>query len=105
MLLHPTLIVKAGYPPHALTIIPELPLESLGLQPGEQLIVSQSPGALAQPAFTPAPASTTAAAPPVPAISNPPQRAGAISGPSGGPDAIEVDGSYLVHRVSEHGQC
>ncbi|KAG6833689.1 hypothetical protein H0H87_002885 [Tephrocybe sp. NHM501043] len=45
--------LKAGYPPHALTMIPELPIESLGLKPGEQIIVSELPGT------TPSPATST----------------------------------------------
>ena len=35
-------VVKLGYPPRALTLIPELPLSSLGLQRGDQLVVTDT---------------------------------------------------------------
>ena len=38
------LLVKGGYPPQPLTIIPELPVDSLGLKQGDQLVVTQKSG-------------------------------------------------------------
>src|SRR5712671_2093234 len=43
-------VVKVGYPPRSLTaVIPELPLSSLGLAPGDQLIVVQKSGSATPP--------------------------------------------------------
>jgi ubiquitin thioesterase OTU1 len=91
--------VKSGYPPRSLTVVPELPLASLGLQKGEQIIVNQKPsarglGSHSQSPTKPKPASVTTgsesftAAP----VSKP-------SNSESGPDYVEVDGSVLVHRV------
>ncbi|KAH9952048.1 OTU-domain-containing protein [Amylocystis lapponica] len=93
--------LKAGYPPHPLTLVPELPLESLGLKPGEQLIVTQKP------AIPHATRPTSASGSPMAAMtgltaSQVSERA-APAGPTraGGPDAVRVDGGlgYLVHRI------
>ncbi|GLB34831.1 putative otu-domain-containing protein [Lyophyllum shimeji] len=35
--------LKAGYPPHSLELIPELPVASLGLKQGDQIIVNELP--------------------------------------------------------------
>lgn len=103
---HTLTTVKAGYPPHSLTLIPELPLESLGLKQGEQLIVTQklepssSEQTYAAPSsFSANTASTAGIArsqvgetiPPVPTA---PQTSGA--------DYVEMEGGYLVHRVRNH---
>ena len=96
--------VKAGYPPHSLTLIPELPLESLGLKQGEQLIVTQKSEAHRAP--TSSAAARTQA--PAPAVSSrgsatlqvhepAPPRASAPS--TSGPDYVETDSGFLVHRV------
>lgn len=111
--------VKAGYPPRALTaVIPELPLSSLGLAPGDQLIVVQKSGSAAPlpppgvtsaaptlsspvnpayPGHTPA-----AAARPAPSSSNPRQAEAprlSTTTEDNGPDYVAMDGSYLIHRV------
>ena len=102
--------VKAGYPPRSLTaVIPELPLSSLGLAPGDQLIVNQKSGSAAPPTGVTSTAQTLSTGPR--ALVNP---AASLSAPSsnaaqaapelsttrgGGPDHVEVDGGYLVHRV------
>jgi len=99
--------VKSGYPPRPLTIVPELPVSSLGLQRGDQIIVSeapadttsgsssiplQSPSRSAAAASRSAPTRTSVPAPaPAPAPTPKPT--------DSGPDAVEVDGSFLVHRV------
>lgn len=70
--LHPR-PVKAGYPPRSLVILPDLPLSSLGIKPGDQIIVVQKPN---PPPQAPAPARST------------------------GPDYVQTDdGSFLIHRV------
>ncbi|OCH85689.1 hypothetical protein OBBRIDRAFT_739490 [Obba rivulosa] len=86
--------LKAGYPPQPLTLVPELPVSSLGLAPGEQLVLTQrAPAAPAPSAAAPPSAPMTGlTASQVPPRAPPPARAG--------PDWVEMpDGSYLVHRV------
>jgi len=96
--------LKAGYPPRPLTaVIPELPLASLGLAPGDQLIVNQKSGSAAPPGVT------SSTAPSLPrAVVNPPASLPTLSSNAaqtssatgkGGPDYVEVDGGYLVHRI------
>ncbi|KAI9446152.1 OTU-domain-containing protein [Lactarius indigo] len=87
--------LKAGYPPRALTgVIPELPISSLGLAPGDQLIVNQKSGSAALLGATPAAASLP------PSASNPRPAATAPSAvQSGAPDFVKTDGGYLVHRI------
>lgn len=118
------IVVKSGYPPRTLTIIPELPLTSLGLKTGEQLIVSENP----EPSHTvssrsvdkPVSASSVVNAPaPSTSSSRPPPSGGAAARsftsntpatpqapqPSAAPvvaDHVETDGGVLVHRVSRH---
>lgn len=102
-------IVKAGYPPHVLTIIPELPLASLGLKSGDQLIVSELPGtggdissSNPEPSSSPSAGrssgdpsvqSTHAYTPSIAALNTP-----ASTSPS--PDYVDTDGGVLIHRVS-----
>ncbi|KAI0293529.1 hypothetical protein BC826DRAFT_1014592 [Russula brevipes] len=99
--------LKVGYPPRPLTaVIPELPLSSLGLAPGDQLIVNQKSGSAASPGVTnrapslslPADArGTTSRSTP---SSNAAQATPASSTPKkDGPDYVEVDGGYLIHRI------
>ncbi|KZT26512.1 OTU-domain-containing protein [Neolentinus lepideus HHB14362 ss-1] len=89
--------LKSGYPPRTLAVIPELPLESLGLQVNDQLIVNQKPGAT-----QPAPQVVTPAAP----ISSHNATLGSASAPrmppascSSGPDYVETDNGTLMHRI------
>jgi hypothetical protein len=102
--------VKAGYPPRSLTaVIPELPLSSLGLAPGDQLIVNQKSGSAAPPTGVTSTAQSLPTNPralvnPAASLSTPSsnaaQAAPALSTTrSGSPDHVEVDGGYLVHRV------
>jgi len=99
--------LKAGYPPRSLTaVIPELPLSSLGLAPGDQLIVVQKSGSAASPGITssapslpvdPRIVDTPAS---LPTLSSNPGRAGSSTAKrNAGPDYVEVNGGYLVHRV------
>ncbi|KAF8798157.1 OTU-domain-containing protein [Phlegmacium glaucopus] len=85
-------ILKSGYPPRALTIVPELPFNSLGLQRGDQIIVSEVPVL---------PNSDTRIRPPSGPVSGPtqPPLPAPILQPTSGPDYIKVDGSFLIHRV------
>jgi len=116
---HSLYTVKVGYPPRALTaVIPELPLSSLGLAPGDQLIVVQKSGSAAAAApstlssspVNPAyPGHTPAAGRPTHTPSsnsnpNPRQVGGAptlstIIKDDGRPDYVTMDGGYLIHRV------
>jgi hypothetical protein len=93
--MHPP--VKAGYPPKGLTLIPELPISSLGLSKGEQLIVNQNSGGQSTrstPARSAAAVSTTGE---VPQPNS--QPSGPVQPTKNEPDSIEVEGGYLVHRV------
>ncbi|PPQ64685.1 hypothetical protein CVT26_002775 [Gymnopilus dilepis] len=88
-------ILKSGYPPRPLTLVPELPIESLGLQRGDQLIVTEdtskpvvSPSRV-QPQASPVHTQPRTAT----SLPKPPQAA------ASGPDSVEVDGSFLIHRI------
>ncbi|CAK5264917.1 unnamed protein product [Mycena citricolor] len=98
-------LVKGGYPPRTLTLIPELPVTSLGLASGEQLIVSEDAGSgpasvpsrpTTSPFLNPTTTNPSSAVPPPPAVRRPSAPKAAASD---APDAVETDGSYLVHRV------
>jgi len=108
--------VKAGYPPQPLTaVIPELPLSSLGIRPGEQLIVTQKPSSAPPAVPTGFPPSvepranivdpTASLTPPSaspyggPSAFTPPSSADANIGARNGPDYVETEGGYLVHSV------
>lgn len=90
-------LVKAGYPPKSLTLVPELPVSSLGLSKGEQLVVDQNsreqntrptPNRSATSTSSPGAAPKSSARPPAPAQPT-----------ANGSDSIETEGGYLVHRV------
>ncbi|GJE90719.1 OTU-domain-containing protein [Phanerochaete sordida] len=95
--------LKAGYPPHALTLIPELPLESLGLKAGEQLMVTQMRGATRPPPAANAVSDVAPAAPMTgltrAQATGPSTPAPAPSAPASGPDYVPTEGGYLVHRI------
>ncbi|KAK7020451.1 OTU-like cysteine [Favolaschia claudopus] len=110
--------LKSGYPPRTLTIVPELPLSSLGLSSGEQIIVSEladasgaarpakpSQAASSSPFLNPisTPQSNSSQSPPAaaPTSSRSTQSAASVApaSTSSGPAAVETDGSFLVHRV------
>ncbi|KAJ4487824.1 hypothetical protein J3R30DRAFT_3695484 [Lentinula aciculospora] len=97
--------LKTGYPPRSLNLIsPELPISSLGLKGGDQLIVSEEPESASRVISTPS--SSTAkldrqpAAPPTSRAL--PQASSTRSTPSSssnGPVHVPTDGGVLVHRV------
>ena len=94
------LLVKAGYPPRALTIVPELPFDSLGLQRGDQIFVSEVPNPdthipSVQPPLGPVSRPTQP-----PTLPPPSTRFQFIPQEPSGPDHVVVDGSFLIHRVS-----
>ncbi|TBU50761.1 OTU-domain-containing protein [Dichomitus squalens] len=108
--------LKAGYPPHPLTIVPELPIDSLGLQQGEQLVVTQRPAAghqafqgskgTAFPAPSPAAAMTGLTASQVRESPGPSRTGSAVSTSKagsarggGGPEYVLTSNGYLMHRV------
>ncbi|KAG8217872.1 hypothetical protein J3R82DRAFT_6038 [Butyriboletus roseoflavus] len=81
--------IRSGYPPKMLTLVPELPLSSLGLQAGEQIIINQK---MSTPTTTNPPAPTPASRPPAPARRTAvPQRTG--------PASVPTSSGVLVHRV------
>ena len=82
--------VRSGYPPQALTTIPVLPLSSLGIKPGEQIIVNQKTSpAFAGSHFDPTVPGQMAPDP------LPPRP------PLAGPAAVETPSGVLVHRVGK----
>jgi ubiquitin thioesterase OTU1 len=92
--------VKSGYPPLSLRVVPELPLSSLGLKQGDQIMVALKEECPSKPA------ATTPAAPPsyyssTTKSSSPPtsRLAAPARVPKIGPDSVDVDGSVLVHQV------
>ena len=92
--------VKVGYPPKSLTLIPELPISSLGLSKGEQLIVNQN-GKAQNIKSTPA---SSAIGPSDPSVV---QQSSArplapVQPTVNEPDSVETEGGYLVHRVRYH---
>ncbi|KZT55105.1 hypothetical protein CALCODRAFT_499047 [Calocera cornea HHB12733] len=104
--------LKAGYPPRTLTLIPDLPISSLGLQRGDQLIVNLASGSTRPPPPTPvrAPAAPPAqaaaptlsvprtAAPPAPSYEQDPTFGFANEGD--GEEWVECEGQVLVLRVA-----
>jgi len=102
--------LKAGYPPKVLTVVPELPLASLGLKPGEQIIVSELPGApnsfpQSNPATPLSPSSRrsnddpSAARRPTPAYTSSIPTSEPLPSVSSGPDYVNMDGGVLIHKV------
>jgi ubiquitin thioesterase OTU1 len=83
--------VKAGYPPRPLTLVPQLPVSSLGLAKGDQLILTASP---AQPPVPGVPAAPPQSRDPAPISSS-------ISKSSGSSthEHVVTDAGFLVHRV------
>jgi len=91
--------LKAGYPPNSLTLIPQLPLSSLGLKKGDQLIVTQASGAGITHAPPPPVVSPTSA----PGV-NPPNVSSNVPINQPGKQAlgdeyVPTDGGVLIHRV------
>lgn len=86
--------LKSGYPPKALTLVPELPLSSLGLQRGDQITVTAKPGS-ASPATEIPPAAVPA---PRPAQVTPASALRASTG-SANDGFVETETGTLVHRV------
>ncbi len=97
-------LVKTGYPPRPLTLVPELPFSSLGIKTGDQVIVSEIPG--------PDPSEGHLGT--IPVTTNTPTTfsndlAQPLSDSAGtllsgattlGPDCVDTgDGGVLVHRV------
>ncbi|KLO08950.1 OTU-domain-containing protein [Schizopora paradoxa] len=90
--------LKSGFPAKSLTIVPELPLESLGLKRGEQLIVTQKSGSA--PLSAPPPAAAAQSQAPSQLRDEPaPRNRGVSSSSKGGPDTVPTDAGVLVHRV------
>ncbi len=92
--------MKHGYPPQSLTLIGELPVSSLGLTRGDQLIVNEEPGHApdplrssppANPAFRQAPAARTSSIPAIPA---------SLPAAANTSEHVPTEGGYLIHRVS-----
>lgn len=110
-LAYPHNEVKAGYPPHPLTLVTELPIDSLGLKQGEQLVVTQRHASGHQ-AFQAAPSTAFPAPSPAAAMtgltasqtSDSPRTPAptATSANKGGQDYVLTSNGYLMHRVSAY---
>ncbi|KAG8966258.1 ubiquitin-specific protease otu1 [Tulasnella sp. 419] len=87
--------LKAGYPPRTLTLVPSLPVESLGLQKGDQLIVGAASGSTASTSNRST--TTSSANPHVNAPAFLPRTAPKQETPSD--VSVPVEGGTLVHRV------
>ncbi|KAK2466797.1 hypothetical protein APHAL10511_001055 [Amanita phalloides] len=74
--------LKSGYPPRLLTTISELPISSLGLGRGDHIIVTES-----------------APQPVLPPPSRNPASLQPKNTKRSGPDYVDIDGGFLVHRV------
>ncbi|KAG6376503.1 hypothetical protein JVT61DRAFT_2496 [Boletus reticuloceps] len=85
--------LRFGYPPRTLTLVPELPLSSLGLQAGDQIIVNHKvPTATSTNPPAPTPASRPLAPAPAPARQT-------AAPQSTGPASVPTSAGVLVHRV------
>ncbi|KAI0748106.1 OTU-domain-containing protein [Daedaleopsis nitida] len=98
--------LKAGYPPRPLTLFPELPIDSLGLQQGEQLVVTERSSTGHQ-AFGGATSSASPASGPAAAMTGltasqvrePPRQTAKSGAKGGGPDYVPTGSGYLIHRI------
>ncbi|KAF9218339.1 OTU-domain-containing protein [Gyrodon lividus] len=81
--------IRSGYPPQTLALIPELPLSSLGLKAGEQIIVNQK-----------VPSPTRGPLPPAASRVPPaPVRKPDAPSVSTGPASVPTSSGVLIHRV------
>lgn len=93
--------MKYGYPPQNLALIPELPISSLGLKPGEQLIVNENTDGASRVPINP-PSKAAASAPTAPRVT--PSTSSALPKPkSDDPESVPTEGGVLMHRVRDFG--
>ena len=90
--------VKCGYPPRTLTLIPELPVSSLGIEKGDQIMVNESKQST--PHTNPAPATAISPLQPRRSVPIVDEIYGSPNVNDGAPDSVTVSGGSLVHRVS-----
>jgi len=91
--------VKCGYPPRTLTLIPELPVSSLGIEKGDQLMVQETKEPASRVAQAP---STSIGGPPLQPQRSEPTINDVYDAPrasDGSPDSVPVSGGSLVHRI------
>ncbi|KAF8710934.1 OTU protein, partial [Rhizoctonia solani] len=86
--------LKSGYPPKALTLIPELPLSSLGLQRGDQITVTAKPGSVSATTGPSVPTAPLSAPRPTASVQTPKASTGSTND-----GFVETDVGTLVHRV------
>ncbi|KAF8682241.1 OTU protein [Rhizoctonia solani] len=86
--------LKSGYPPKALTLIPELPLSSLGLQRGDQITVTAKPGSVSATTGPSVPTAPVSAPRPPASVQTPKASTGSTND-----GFVETDVGTLVHRV------
>ncbi|KAG8905203.1 ubiquitin-specific protease otu1 [Tulasnella sp. 403] len=88
---------KVGYPPRALEVVPELPVSSLGIQNGDQLLVSASVSTQTPPTASAATSRSTPRTPNVSAPAFEPRVPPRQEQPSA--DQVDLPEGTLVHRV------
>ncbi|KAJ8586102.1 OTU-domain-containing protein [Rhizopogon salebrosus TDB-379] len=89
--------IRSGYPPLSLTIIPELPLSSLGLKSGDQVIVNQTVSSSARAPSSPPKATPVSSQPPQASLSR--SNSGRPASSSSDPDHVDTPNGVLVHRI------
>lgn len=89
--------LRSGYPPRSLTIIPELPLSSLGLKPGDQVIVNQNISSSVR--APPSPPKVKPVSPQSPQSSLSQSNSSRLAPRSSGPDYVDTPNGVLVHRI------
>lgn len=97
--------MKAGYPTRQLSLVPELPVASLGLKAGDQVIVTRKGGTLTESnaapisTFPAASSSNSAKAPSSNAVRSS-NIASLSKATAAGADYVDAGSGVLVHRVS-----
>ncbi|KAG7092596.1 hypothetical protein E1B28_008939 [Marasmius oreades] len=92
-------MLKTGYPPRSLTLVPELPLSSLGLHKGDQLIVAEASDPAHVSTGAQIPTTTADLRQPPSSASSPRNTEGSLRTSQSGSEYVEADGGYLIHRV------
>ena len=95
--------MKAGYPTRQLSLVPELPVSSLGLKGGDQIIVTQKGSALTESNAAPVssfPAASSSSSAKAPSANVARNNVASLSKmTAAGSDYVDTGSGVLVHRV------